>query len=226
MHTFDTPEPIAAVVSSTAADIWISATRRTDTTVEVRPADPADAADVEAAGRARVSYVGGHLSVQDRSSIRSLPGRITVTVELPSGSALDIGLRDGFVNGQGRLGTVRAHLSQGHLHLDRTGELRLTTDDGDITVATAGGPATLTTARGQIKVGESIGTTVIGNGAGNVTVDRAADGLSVTAEQGAVEFHAHLARGDIQLHRVTSGRQPTAFPRTNTHLKEGRSTHD
>jgi hypothetical protein len=65
-----------------------------------------------------------------------------VTVELPSGSALDISVRDGLLTGQGRLGVVRAHLSQGDIHLDYTGELRLSTDDGDITVATCGGRPT------------------------------------------------------------------------------------
>ncbi|MFI6597386.1 hypothetical protein ACIBHX_14110 [Nonomuraea sp. NPDC050536] len=262
MNTFDTPEPITAAISFTAADIRISATQRTDTTVEIRPADPADATDVAAAERARVTYAGARLTVKDRSSIRSLPGRVAVTVELPSGSALDISIHDGLLNGQGRLGAVRAHVSRGHIHLDRTGESRLTTDDGDISVATSGGPAALTTAHGQIKVGESTDTTVIGNGAGNVTVDRAADGLRVSVEQGAVkvgamargradldvgtgtitvgipvgtpvlldanttlgrvrdnlgddpevadgntvELHAHLAHGDILLHRLTSGR--------------------
>lgn len=260
MNTFDTPQPITAVVSFTAADIRISATQRTDTTVEVRPADPADATDVAAAERARVTYADGRLTVKDRSSIRSLPGRIAVTVELPSGSALDISVRDGLLNGQGRLGAVRAHLSQGNIHLDRTGELRLSIGHGDITVATSGGPADLTAIRGQIQIGDSTDATVIGNSAGNVMVNRAADGLRVTAEQGAivvgelapglaeltvgtgaidvgipdgaavlldakttlgrvrddlgdnpeatggntVELHAHVAHGDILLHRVTS----------------------
>ncbi|WP_223168050.1 DUF4097 family beta strand repeat-containing protein [Nonomuraea sp. SYSU D8015] len=222
-------------MSFTAADIRISATQRTDTTVEVRPADPADATDVAAAERARVTYAGGRLTVKDRSSIRSLPGRVAVTVELPSGSALDISLRDGLLNGQGRLGEVRAHVSRGHIHLARTGESRLSTDDGDITVATSGGPAALTTAHGQIKVGESIGATVIGNGAGNVTVDRAEDGLRVTVEQGAVKVGAmargradldvaHVTQGDILLHRVTSWLTYSATP--TLHLYEWRSTHD
>ncbi|MGJ6969433.1 hypothetical protein ACSDR0_46865 [Streptosporangium sp. G11] len=260
MNTFDTPQPISAVVSCTEADIRINATQRTDTTVDVRPADPADADDVAAAERTRVTYAGGRLTVKDRSSIRSLPGRIAVTIELPSGSALDISVRDGLLTGQGRLDEVRTHLSQGDIHLDHTGELRLSTDDSDITVATSGGPADLTTGHGQIKVGEAIGATVIGNGDGNVTVDRAEDGLRVAVEQGAVtvgamargradldvgagtinvgipdgtavladakttlgrvrdnlgddpeasdgnpvELHAHVAQGDILLHRVTS----------------------
>ncbi|MEU4548005.1 DUF4097 family beta strand repeat-containing protein [Nonomuraea dietziae] len=198
MNTFDTPQPITAVVSFTEADVRINATQRTDTTVDVQPGNPADATDVAAAEHARVNYVDGRLAVKDRSSIRSLPGRITVAVELPSGSALDISVSDGLLNGQGRLGAVRAHLSQGDIHLDHTGELRLSTDGGDITVATSGGPAALTTAHGQIKVGESIGTTVIGNGAGNVTVDRAEDGLRVTVEQGAVKIGA-MARGRADL---------------------------
>ncbi|MEU8319500.1 hypothetical protein AB0C33_14100 [Nonomuraea sp. NPDC048881] len=89
-----------------------------------------------------------------------------MTVELPNGSALDISLRDGHLNGQGRLGEVRAHVSRGHIRLARTGESRPSTDDGDITVAASGDPAALSTAHGQIKVGESIGATVIGNAPG------------------------------------------------------------
>ncbi|MFI9561681.1 hypothetical protein [Nonomuraea endophytica] len=198
MNTFATPEPITAVVSFTEADIRISATRRTDTLVEVRPADPADATDVAAAERARVSYTDGRLTVKDRSSLRSLPGHIAVTIELPSGSALEIGVRDGLLNGQGRLGTVQAHLSQGDIRLDHTGELRLSIDHGDITVTTCGGPADLTTARGNIQIGQSTDTAVISNSAGNVTVNRAADGLRVTAGQGAVTV-GELASGRAEL---------------------------
>jgi hypothetical protein len=113
MNTFDTPAPITAVVSLTAADIRINAAQRTDTTIEVRPDDPADATDVAAAERIRVSYAGGRLTVKDRSSIRALPGRVAVTIELPSGSALEVSAGEGLLNGQGRLGAVRAHLSQG-----------------------------------------------------------------------------------------------------------------
>ncbi|MER5327191.1 DUF4097 family beta strand repeat-containing protein [Streptosporangium roseum] len=198
MPTFDTPEPIAVALSLTAADIRISAAQRTDTTVEVRPADPADAADVAAAERARVGYADGRLTVKDRSRIRYQRGRVAVTLELPSGSALDASVRDGHLRCQGRLGEVRAHLSQGDIHLDHTGELRLSIGHGDITVATCGGPADLTTTSGQIQVGESTDTTVISNGAGNVTVNRAADGLRVTAEQGAVTV-GELASGRAEL---------------------------
>ncbi|MER6947382.1 DUF4097 family beta strand repeat-containing protein [Nonomuraea sp. NPDC000554] len=222
MNIFDTPQPITAVVSFTEADIRISATQRTDTTVEVQPANPADATDVSAAERTRVTYAAGRLTVKDRSSIQSLPGRITVAVELPSGSALDISVRDGLLNGQGRLGAVRAHLSQGNIHLDHTGELRLSTDDGDITVATSGGPAALTTAHGQIRIGESTGTTVIGNGAGNVTVDRAEDGLRVTVEQGAVQIGA-MVRGRADLN-VGTGTITVGIPDGTAVLLDAKTT--
>ncbi|MEV2272518.1 DUF4097 family beta strand repeat-containing protein [Nonomuraea africana] len=222
MNTFDTPQPINAVVSCTEADIRINATQRTDTTVDVRPANPADATDVAAVERTRVNYADGRLTVKDRSSIRSLPGRIAVTIELPSGSALDISVRDGLLNGQGRLGEVQAHLSQGDIHLDHTGELRLSTDDGDITVATSGGPAALTTTHGQIKVGESIGTIVIGNGTGNVTVNRAEDGLRVTVEQGAVKVGA-MARGRADLN-VGAGTINVGIPDGTAVLLDAKTT--
>jgi hypothetical protein len=258
LNTFATPEPITTVVSFTAADVRVNATQRTETTVEVQPADPADATDVAAAERARVTYSNGRLTLKDRSNLRSLPGRITVTIELPSGSALEISVRDGLLTGQGRLGVVEAHVSQGDIHLDRIGASRLATDSGDITVAASGDPSTLVTSCGQIKLGESTGTTTISSGDGDITVDRTADDLRMTAKQGTVvvgrmaggvaelvvgtgtinvgipdgtavlldakptlgrvrdnlgddpettdgntvELHAHIAHGDILLHRV------------------------
>jgi hypothetical protein len=49
MPTFDTPEPIAVHLEIGVGEIRIAAAARTDTVVEIRPADPAKKGDVTAA---------------------------------------------------------------------------------------------------------------------------------------------------------------------------------
>jgi hypothetical protein len=49
MQKYDTPAPVTAVVDIPAGQIRLIATDRADTTVEVRPADPASRRDVKAA---------------------------------------------------------------------------------------------------------------------------------------------------------------------------------
>ena len=59
MTTFDTPEPISVDVEFGVGDLRIEAGDRTETTVEVRPSDPALKADVTAAEQSRVEFANG-----------------------------------------------------------------------------------------------------------------------------------------------------------------------
>ena len=63
MPSFDTPEPISVTVELGVGDIWIVASDRTDTIVEVRPSDGAKKADVAAAQQTRVEYANGRLLI-------------------------------------------------------------------------------------------------------------------------------------------------------------------
>jgi len=56
MSTFDTPRPILVDLELGVGDVRVSAGERTDTTVEVRPSDPAKQSDVDAAAQTRVEY--------------------------------------------------------------------------------------------------------------------------------------------------------------------------
>ncbi|GLZ78627.1 hypothetical protein Afil01_34340 [Actinorhabdospora filicis] len=223
MNTYATPEPITAAVSLSAAEIRVSATDRADTTVEVRPADPADATDVAAAERARVEYAGGRLTVKDRSRVRYQPGRLVVTVGLPTGSALAVTVRDGGLSGEGRLGPVRAHVADGHIRLDSAGELRLSTERGDISVDRAADGVHATVSHGSVVIGElrrglaelSVGAGRIGVGVPEGTaivldaktaLGRVRDNLGDLPEPSGddtAELRAHLGSGDIVLDRVS-----------------------
>ncbi|MEV4896979.1 hypothetical protein AB0K48_47275, partial [Nonomuraea sp. NPDC055795] len=73
MHTFDTPGPIHALVEFGAGEVRVDAGPYEETSVEVTPADPARAADVDLAGsgmgliglRRSVSLLGGAFAAED-----------------------------------------------------------------------------------------------------------------------------------------------------------------
>ena len=88
MPTFDTPEPISAVVELVVGDVRITASDRDDTAVEIRPSDESHEPDVRAAEQTRVEYSAGRLLVktprQRSLSLFGKPGSIDVTIGLPT----------------------------------------------------------------------------------------------------------------------------------------------
>src|SRR6202035_4440064 len=90
MQTFATPAPITAVLTVPAGRIHVTATGRDDTTVEIRPADPAKSRDVKLAARVTASYTDGVLRVPAPAASRVLgsTGAVEVSLQLPAGSAV------------------------------------------------------------------------------------------------------------------------------------------
>ena len=89
MPTFDSPEPITATIDVYIGDVGVSAGDRRDTTIEVRPSDPSNAGDRDAAEATRVEYANGKLLVRtpkQRSWNRGGAASVDVTVEVPAGS--------------------------------------------------------------------------------------------------------------------------------------------
>ncbi|MGV9329514.1 hypothetical protein ACWDP6_30955, partial [Streptosporangium sandarakinum] len=91
MHTFDTPAPITAVLHLPAGRVQLIAADRTDTTVEVLPANAAKSRDVTAAEQTTVDYTDGVLRIETPVKNRNLgpTGAIEVTVKLPAGSRVE-----------------------------------------------------------------------------------------------------------------------------------------
>ena len=89
---FDTPDPIAVDLEVGMGDVRIEASDRVDTTVQIRPSDPAKPTDVRAAEQTRVEYANGHLIVKGPSSWRRWVSHrgdsIDVAISLPAGSSL------------------------------------------------------------------------------------------------------------------------------------------
>ncbi|GAA5039584.1 hypothetical protein HNP84_005325 [Thermocatellispora tengchongensis] len=218
MTTFNTSEPIVAVLDMATATIRINASDRADTVVEVRPSDERNDADVRAAEHTEVEYADGRLLVrsgkEDAGSTfgwglsldklvesptkwaRTLllgPGSVEVTISLPAGSRIDA-KSAGSLRCRGPLGDVSFTTSYGDIHVEHAGRLRLKSTYGDISVTGASGHAEVSGAHGSIHIGEINGTAELKTSHGAVRV------REVTGE-----LRLNSAHGDISVDRALSG---------------------
>lgn len=216
MQTFPSPAPVSAVLDIPAGRIRLIAADRTDTTVEVLPADPAKSRDAKAAEQIEITHHDGVLRIETPAAKNRLlghPGSVEVTVQLPAGSRVQAkGAAD--LRGVGRLGDVTYDAAQGTVKLDETGSARLTLLAGDITVGRLGGPAEITTHKGDLRIAEAVtGTVALRTEQGDITV-AAAHGVCASLDAGTghgrihnalknadgatgLTIHATTAQGDI-----------------------------
>jgi hypothetical protein len=216
MPSFDTPEPIVANIEPGVGNVQVTASQRTDTVVDVRPTDPANASDVRAAEQTIVEFSAGTLTVKGprlnpfdwTNKTRS----IEVTVELPEGSRVLGSTGVGDLCGQGRLGEVRYKSGTGRFELEHTGELHLHTATGNVLIDRVAGNADVTTSSGRMLIGEITGTgqvknsngaTVIGTITGSVRV-RSANG-DITVERPGDAVDAKTANGSVRVLEAVRG---------------------
>lgn len=217
MNTYATPTAIEAVLDIPAARVRVVAAERTDTVVDIRPADAGSRRDVQAAGRVEVGYAAGVLRVEAARPVSRLlgsSGQVEVTVHLPAGSRIEARTGAGDFRGVGRLGDVAVDLAQGGITLDETAAAHLTLQDGDVTVGRLGGPARISTQKGDLSVTEAVsGTVTLTTSYGDITVGaaRTADAsldagttsgrirnaLTSSGTGTALTIHATTTRGDI-----------------------------
>ncbi|MEU9977374.1 DUF4097 family beta strand repeat-containing protein [Streptomyces sp. NPDC051014] len=216
MQKFDTTAPISAVLEIPAGRVQLIAADRADTTVEVRPADPARSRDVKAAEQARVSYADGVLRIEAAASGGRLlgpSGSVEVTVQLPAGSRVEARTSGAELRGVGRLGDLDFEGAYRRIKIDEAAGVRLTALDGDVEIGRLGGPAEISTTRGAIRITEAVrGTIVLRTEDGDISVGAAA-GVSAVLDAGTgygrvadslkndgtagLDIRATTARGDI-----------------------------
>ncbi|MFI9270920.1 DUF4097 family beta strand repeat-containing protein [Kitasatospora sp. NPDC052896] len=233
MPSFDTPEPISATAHVEAGSIQFVAGDRLDTVVEVRPRDPEKDRDVRSAGQTEVTYASGVLTVRTpKSNLLGLgrTGTVDVTVELPTGSSVDLTGAWTQVLGEGRLGEVRVKTSSGDVRLDTTGPLKLTASHGSITVDRVEGAAEITTSSGSLRVGLVNGPAVLKNSHGTTTVGAAAGDLRVSGAHGDIDIAraeasvtATTAHGTLRVADVARGtvQLETSYGAIEVGIREG-----
>lgn len=219
MATFETPDPITAIIDIPLGVVHLIASDRTDSVVTVNPSDTARPIDVEVAEQAVVELVDGQLTVRcprprGLGHIVSGAGKygsVDVVVELPAGSDVDVEAQVGDIRADGRLGRVRAKTSTGDIHLDETGPARATTPAGDVTIGRArgnvvvvvGGEVRVGDVDGDVEVKNHNGRTWIGEVTGEVKVRAANGDISVARTHGATAVRT--ANGAIRVEEVSAG---------------------
>ncbi|MGW6741954.1 DUF4097 family beta strand repeat-containing protein [Streptomyces sp. NPDC055025] len=232
MPSFDTPATISATAHVEAGSIRFIAADRLDTLVEVHPRDPKKDPDVRAAEQTEVRYASGLLTIKTPKQ-RYLIGRtgtVDVTVELPTGSRVEMTGAWAQVYGEGRLGEVRVKTSSGDVRLDSTGPLHLTASHGSITVDRVEGVAEITTSSGSLRVGTLDGPAVLKNSHGTTTVGDALGDLRVSGANGDIIIEhaegsvaATTAHGTLRVDEVARGtvQLETSYGAIEVGIREG-----
>ncbi|WAL64655.1 DUF4097 family beta strand repeat-containing protein [Amycolatopsis cynarae] len=216
MPIFDTPSPISVTIELGAGRVEIVASDRTDTVVEVRPADPSDESDVKTARQTRVEYAGGTLLIAGprfRPFEFSRKNRsITVSIELPAGSRVQGEAQIGDLRVTGSLGECRFKSGIGHLQVDDCGPLRLNTGAGHVTVGAVAGDAEVTTGIGKVRIGPIDGSAAVKNSSGATDLAAVAGEAKIRSASGDIVIghagagvEAKTASGGIQVREAESG---------------------
>ncbi|MER5208984.1 DUF4097 family beta strand repeat-containing protein [Streptomyces sp. NPDC002825] len=187
MQKFDTAAAVVTVLAVPAGRIRLVASDRTDTTVEILPADPSKGRDVKTAERTEVTYTDGVLTIEvpkAKNGILGGTGSIEVTVQLPAGSRVEGRAAAAELLTAGRLGDIAFEGAYQQIKIEEAANLRLGAVDGDVEVGRITGSAEISTQRGDIRVAEAVsGTVALNTQMGDVTVTAAA-GVSASLDAG------------------------------------------
>ncbi|NEW38487.1 DUF4097 domain-containing protein [Nocardia cyriacigeorgica] len=160
MPTFQTPDAITVTIDVPSADVRVIASDRTDTVVEVRPADATKKNDVRAAEQTQIDYAAGNLTVHTVKGRREYTpfggnASIEVTIEVPTGSQLKATAALGRLVGSGELGQCDLEIAAGDIIVERPLEsVTAKTAKGDIRIGEASrGELRLETSMGELEVG-------------------------------------------------------------------------
>jgi hypothetical protein len=186
MYTFATPSPVLAIIDIAAGRVQFIAADRTETTVEIQPADASKDRDVTVAEQTTVEYGDGVLRIRTsaRNPLLGPSGSIQVTVHLPTDSRVEGKAASAELRTTGRLGDVAFDGAYSQIKLDEAASVRLTAVDGDVEIERLNGPAEISTARGDIRIAEALrGTVVLSAQSGDLSIS-AAHGVSASLDAG------------------------------------------
>lgn len=202
-HVFDAPSPVSVVLDIAAGDVVrLVASPRADVAVEVLPVEAGDPAGVRAAEHTHVELKGDRLVVRvpragGRRGVPEAGRAVSVSIELPEGSAVTGEAMPGVLSGQGRLGRVAFEAVTGRLRLDQTGSLHLDGVEGEVSIARVDGPARVSARSGRVRIDRIEESATIRNKHGETGVGRCAGPLRLRGVTGS--FHVRQALGDVDV---------------------------
>ena len=217
MSIFPTPEPISVSVEFGVGDLRLVAGEPGETVVEVRPTDPANKGDVQAADQTEVDYASGALLVRGPKRWRQWTpwgGRESIDVEirLPEGSRVSADVGMASVRSAGRLGELEVKSGMGDIRVDEAGPVRIRTGLGEVAVGRIRGDADVKTGSGLIDIGSVGGSASVKNSNGDTRIGDAEGRVDLRSANGSIEVDsarshvtAKTAFGNLRLGVVSHG---------------------
>ncbi|MFN3004883.1 DUF4097 family beta strand repeat-containing protein [Mycolicibacterium wolinskyi] len=210
MTTYQTPQPITAVVEVVAGAVRLVASDRDDTVVEVRPRDPNRASDVRVAEQARVEFHNGTLKVSAGRKVLSLGrgGAVHVDIELPAKSRLKASSASADVKADGSYSECRFASASGHVRIGTViGNVKADSASGDVTVDDVVGNASISTASGEAAIGRIEGDVKFQAASGGITVGLLRGNMKAQTASGSVAvtaavnggLNAQTASGEVEV---------------------------
>ncbi|MDA0565847.1 DUF4097 domain-containing protein [Streptomonospora sp. S1-112] len=213
MQTFTTPAPITADLTLPAGRIQIIAADRTDTTVDIRPANPTKNRDITSAQQTTATYTDGVLRIhtpQPKNTVLSSAGSVEITVQLPADSHVRATTAACELRGVGRLGQVTFEGAYNHTKIDEAAALTLTATQGDTVVGRLNGDATITAQSGDITITQAT--------AGTLNLSTQSGDINVTAAAGAsATLDSHTGHGRVSNSLKNDGTPTLHIHATTTH---------
>ncbi|MRH86862.1 DUF4097 family beta strand repeat protein [Nocardia sp. SYP-A9097] len=211
MPTFATPQPIDITVDVPSGEVKVIAADRTDTIVQVRPADASKKEDVRLAQQVQVSFAAGSLTVTTPKSWRTYSPfsgnpAIEVIIEVPTGSQLKASAGMGRLLSFGELGDCVLNIAAGDISVERTtGSVTAKTSKGDIRIGEATrGEMRLETSMGELEVGISPNSAAqLDSNTQHGNVQNLLHPIAPTTKD-TVHVHARNSYGNIIIHHVTA----------------------
>src|SRR5687768_15638657 len=189
-HRFATPGPIHLRVRNGRGTVLVTAGDTAETVVEVSGRHDLHHARVFASddGRQVTVDVARHRRLGN-------PPRFDIVVQLPSGSAADLGVASASVATRGVLASVEAKSASGSISIEQVaGDCRAQAASGDVELGAIGGTVTLKSASGDLRVARAGGRCTARTASGSIDVGWAGDLV-----------HAVSASGDVTIRDAAQG---------------------
>jgi DUF4097 and DUF4098 domain-containing protein YvlB len=215
-RTFETPGDVRLYVENEVGHVVISTGVTDATHVSLEPDTPGAE---ELVDRATVECrTSGHRHIVvvkvPRQGMRFMRRNgVSVRVDLPQGSDVNVMAGSADVDISGAVGTAELATSSGDISTDDVaGDLQSKTASGDITVGSVGGDLKVHTASGDLRCSSVAGRAVFATASGDLEVGAAGSQVEVKATSGDVRLGelAHGARiqnvsGDVRVLALGEG---------------------
>jgi DUF4097 and DUF4098 domain-containing protein YvlB len=216
-RSFPTTGTVRVVVENQVGLVVITAREGDGTRVELEPETPGAAEFVAAAVVECRNYRGQDLVIVKIPRLHGMKfirrNGVTVRVEVPPGSDVDVAAATGPIELNGALGAVDVKTASGDITADDVEEIKAKTASGDLEVGTVRGELRLQTASGDLRCVRADGRASVKTASGDVEIGAAADRVEVRGTSGDVrlgdvagDLSVVAVSGDIHVLSVGGGR--------------------